>query len=92
MMLIKGPYDYMDENVKELAMAESGIEIEYNFYKDKEGMEAHKVVNHAAILKQKERLAIIKASEELNDKIIDAWKENKLNDIKINPNKYMEEK
>ena len=53
MMLIKGPYDYMDENVKELARAESGIEIEYNFYKDKEGMEAHKVVNHAAILKQK---------------------------------------
>ena len=92
MMLIKGPYDYMDENVKELARAESGIEIEYNFYKDKEGMEAHKVVNHAAILKQKERLAIIKASEELNDKIIESWKENKLNDIKINPDKYMEEK
>ncbi len=92
MMLIKGPYDYMDENVKELARAESGIEIEYNFYKDKEGMEAHKIVNHAAILKQKERLAIIKASEELNEKIIEAWKENKLKDIKINPDKYMEEK
>ena len=92
MMLIKGPYDYMDENVKELARAESGIEIEYNFYTDKEGMEAHKVVNHAAILKQKERLAIIRASEVLNEKIIEAWKENKLKDIKINPDKYMEEK
>jgi hypothetical protein len=82
----------MDENVKDLARAESGIEIEYDFYKDKEGMEAHKVINHAAILKQKERLAIIKASEELNGKIIEAWKEKKLIDIKVNPEKYMEEK
>jgi hypothetical protein len=34
MMLTKGPYDYMDDNIKDLARAESGIEVEYNFYKD----------------------------------------------------------
>jgi hypothetical protein len=91
MMLIKGPYDYMDENVKELARAEAGIEIIYNYYQDVEGMEAHKVVNHAAELKSKERVMIIKAQEELNEQIINKWKENKKKDIDQNPDKYVQE-
>ena len=91
MMLIKGPYDYMDENVKELARAEAGIEIIYNYYQDAEGMEAHKVVNHAAELKSKERIMIIKAQEELNEQIINKWKENKKKDIDQNPDKYVQE-
>ena len=92
MMLIKGPYDYMDDNIKDLAKAEYGIEVEYNFYKDKEGMEAHKVTNHAAELKKKEKLLIIKAQEELNEKIILNWKTEKLKDIDDNPEKYISEK
>lgn len=91
MMLIKGPYDFMDENVKELARAEAGIEIIYNYYQDAEGMEAHKVVNHAAELKSKERIMIIKAQEELNEQIINKWKENKKKDIDQNPDKYVQE-
>ena len=92
MMLIKGPYDYMDENVKELARAESGIEILYNYYDDGEGMEAHKIINHGAELKRMERILIIKAQEELNEKIITNWKENKKKDIDQNPDKYISEK
>ena len=91
MMLIKGPYDFMDDNVKELARAESGIEIIYNYYEDGKGMEAHKIVNHGAELKQKERLLILKAQEELNEDIIRKWKENKKKDIESNPDNYIEE-
>lgn len=91
MMLIKGPYDYMDENVRELARAEAGIEIEYDFYKDKEGMEAHKVVNHAAEVKRRERTNMLKAQDELNEQIIEAWKKRKMEDIKQNPEKYISE-
>lgn len=91
MMLIKGPYDYMDENVRELARAEAGIEIEYDFYKDKEGMEAHKVVNHVADIKRRERINMLKAQDELNEQIIEAWKQRKLEDIKQNPDKYISE-
>lgn len=91
MMLIKGPYDYMDENVRELARAEAGIEIEYDFYEDKVGMEAHKVVNHAAEVKRKERLGMLKAQDELNQQIIEEWKKRKLEDIKLNPDKYISE-
>lgn len=91
MMLIKGPYDYMDENIRELAKAEAGIEVEYDFYKDKEGVERHKIVNHGAELKRKERIAMIKAQEELNDAIIQEWKAKKKEDIKNNPDKYIQE-
>ena len=92
MMLIKGPYDYMDDNIKDLARAESGIEVIYNYYEDAQGMEAHKVVNHAAELKKKEKLLIIQAQEELNEKIIQNWKNEKLIDIEQNPTKYISEK
>jgi hypothetical protein len=91
MMLIKGPYDYMDENVKELARAEAGIEIIYNFYEDGEGMEAHKVVNHNAELKYRERMLIVKAQEELNEQIVTEWKEKRKKQIKDNPEQFYSE-
>ncbi len=91
MMLIKGPYDYMDENVKELSRAEAGIEIEYDFYKDKDGMEKHKVINHAAEVKMKERLMILKAQEEINERVIQEWKKKKFEDINKNPSSFIDE-
>jgi hypothetical protein len=91
MMLIKGPYDYMDDNIRDLARAEAGIEIMYNYYEDKKGMEAHKVVNHGAELKQKERLLIIKAQEELNEQIISKWKAKKSSEVNENPGKFIKE-
>jgi hypothetical protein len=91
MMLIKGPYDYMDENVKELARAEAGIEIEYDFYKEKDGMEKHKVINHAAEVKMKERLMILKAQEEINERVIQEWKKKKFEDINKNPSSFIDE-
>tara|TARA_R110000737_G_scaffold336727_1_gene356396 strand:+ start:7445 stop:8677 length:1233 start_codon:yes stop_codon:yes gene_type:complete len=92
MMLIKGPYDYMDENVKELARAEAGIEVQYDFYNDKEGTEAHKIVNHGARIKENERMLILAAQDEINKKIIETWKKNKMIDIEQNPDAYFEEK
>lgn len=89
MMLIKGPYDYMDENIKELAKAESGIEVVYDFYQDKTGMERHKIVNHTAEMKRAEKQAMLKAQEELNNHLIQEWKKKKLKEISENPDKFM---
>jgi len=91
MMLIKGPYDYMDENVKELAIAEYGIEITSEFYTDKNGEQLSKVVNHAAVIKKKEKLLLLKAQEELNEQIIRQWKEKKKKDIEDNLEDYIKE-
>jgi len=89
MMLVKGPYDYMDENVKELSRAELGIEIEYNFYKDGEGIEKHKVTNHAADVLKNEKKALLAAQDELNKKIIEEWKKREIKKIEDNPDDYI---
>lgn len=91
MMLIKSPYDFMDDNVKELAKAEIGIEIEYDVYPDREGADKHKVTNHPAEIMRRERKSILLAQEELNQRIIESWKKRKLEDIDRNPEKYVDE-
>jgi hypothetical protein len=91
MMLIKSPYDFMDDNIKELAKAELGIEIEYDFYTDKNGMERHKVINHPAEIMRREKKDILLAQQEASQQIIAQWKKQKLGDIAQNPNKYFVE-
>ena len=54
-------------------------------------MEAHKVVNHNAELKYRERMLIVKAQEELNEQIVSAWKEKRKKQIKDNPEQFISE-
>jgi hypothetical protein len=48
LMLVKTPYDYLEENVKEYIKALHGIEVRYDYYKDKQGQERHLVIHHSA--------------------------------------------
>jgi hypothetical protein len=48
LMLTKTTYDYLAENRDELLKAEYGIEVQYDKYKDKEGIERHLTINHEA--------------------------------------------
>lgn len=85
LMLIKSPYDYMEENIKELIKAENGIEIQYNYYQDKEGHEKDKVVQHQVIRLLKEKIALLEAQSELSAEALSRWKDNKKEDIRKNP-------
>lgn len=91
LMLIKSPYDYMEENIKDLIKAENGIEIEYNFYEDGEGRERDKTTFHQVIKALKEKVKILEAQSELSMHAIDRWKEKKMQDIKENPENYLKE-
>lgn len=91
LMLIKGPYDYLEENIKELIKAESGIEIQYNFYQDKEGHEKDKVTQHQVIRLLKEKLLILESQTEVSEKAIRAWKEKKVEEVMKNPEDYVSE-
>jgi hypothetical protein len=91
LMLVKGPYDYLEENIKELIKAENGIEIQYNFYQDKEGHEKDKVTQHQVIRLLKEKLLILEAQSELSDKALRAWKEKKVEEVIKNPGEYVSE-
>lgn len=91
LMLIKGPYDYLEENIKELIKVENGIEIQYNFYQDKEGHEKDKVTHHEVIKLLKEKLMILEAQSELGEKALRAWKEKKIEQVINNPEEYVME-
>lgn len=71
LMLIKTPYDYMEENIKELIKAEEGVYVLYNYYKDKEGQErdlvkhlnAEKIINSQLDAREVERKLALYALE-----------------------------
>ena len=43
MMLIKSPYDYLEDNIKALQRADLGIEVKYDYYEDREGVQRNLV-------------------------------------------------
>lgn len=91
LMLIKSPYDYMEENIKELIKADKGIEIKYNYYKNGEGHERDLIVNHQVLIMLKEKIKLLETQSELSNTAIETWKEQKLNSIKENPNEFVKE-
>jgi TM2 domain-containing membrane protein YozV len=91
LMLIKSPYDYMEENIKELIKAENGIEVKANYYQDRVGIEKDLVINHQVIRMLKEKIQLLETQSELSQKAIDAWKVQKSENIAQNPGQYIKE-
>ncbi len=91
MMLIKSPYDFMHDNLKDLLKADEGIQIKHEYYKDKEGQERDLIIHHKAKRKINEKIALIKAQTELSDYIIERWKENEKEKIDANIKNYITE-
>tara|TARA_Y100000766_G_scaffold263070_1_gene254804 strand:- start:1185 stop:2429 length:1245 start_codon:yes stop_codon:yes gene_type:complete len=90
MMLIKSPYDFMNDNVKSLIKAEQGIEIKYDFYKDKEGVQRDLVINHQSEKLIKEKMKLFQTQSDLNELILDQWKSKETANIKKDPSKYID--
>ena len=74
LMLIKTPYDYLAENRDELIKAENGIEVRYDYYKDKEGQERHLVINHESDRLVYEKIKVTEIQRELTDYAIEQYK------------------
>lgn len=91
MMLIKSPYDYLEENIKELVKAESGLEIIHGFYPDEKGVNKDKVIYHEAIKKLKEKIQTLETQSALSNAAIDAYKEKKIKDVQENPSLFIKE-
>lgn len=89
MMLVKSPYDFMHDNVKELIKAENGIEIKYDYYKDKEGKERNLVIHHLAEKALQEKIGLLKAQKELSEEVIKKWKAEELKKAEDNIDEYI---
>lgn len=89
LMLIKSPYDFLAENRDDLIKAEKGIEVKYDFYKDKEGIERHLVINHEAHRLMYEKIKLTEIQKELTDYAISKYKEQEMKKIDENLENYI---
>lgn len=91
LMLVKGPYDFLEENIKDLVKAQNGIEVRHDFYKDAKGLERDLVINHEVekIISMKANLST--AQQEINEYIIQKWKTTQLEHIDANLDQYISE-
>ena len=89
LMLIKTPYDYLSENRDDLIRAENGIEVKYDFYKDKNGIERHLIINHEAEKLIFEKFKITEIQKELTEYAIAKYKEREKSKIDANLDDYI---
>ncbi len=90
MMLIKSPYDFMNDNLKAMLKAEQGIEIKYDFFMDKKGVQRDLVINHQSEKLIKEKIKLLQTQTDLNEFVLEKWKTDELAKIKKDPSKYIE--
>lgn len=74
LMLIKTPYDYLAENRDELIKAQNGIEVRYDYYKDKVGQERHLIINHEAHKLIYEKIKVTEVQKELTEYALEQYK------------------
>lgn len=89
LMLIKTPYDFLAENRDELIKAENGIEIRYDYYKDKEGQERHLVINHEAERLVYEKIKVTEVQKELTEYAVEQYKNREKKKIDENLDEYI---
>ena len=90
MMLIKSPYDYLEDNIKALQRADLGIEVKYDYYEDREGVQRNLVIYHQANKLLAEKIKLAQTQTELNDFIIDKWKDVEKKNITKNPGDFID--
>lgn len=89
LMLTKTPYDYIEENIKELMKADQGIHIQYNYYPDKNGQERDLVIhlNKEKLITEKKELQEVQ--KRLTQYAISKYEEAMKKKIDQNPNEFI---
>ena len=90
LMIIKGPYDYLEENVKEYVKARQGIELSHEYLGAGGDYDLERVTFHLPqqLLQRHKRL--IEAQDALHAKLADAWRREHEARIDQDPGKYMD--
>lgn len=89
LMLIKTPYDFLEDNVKELIKAEAGVSVIYNYYPGKDGEERDLVQfldPEKTISRQRD---ILETERKLAIYALDAYEAQMKRKIDQNPEEYV---
>jgi len=89
MMIIKSPYDYLEENLKEEIKARAGLIAKSEVHLDKDGKE---IVQYTYVRAQQiidDKLKLLEAQNELSKYIIEKWIDKEKGKIDQNPENYI---
>jgi hypothetical protein len=89
LMLIKSTYDFMDDNVKELIKAESGILVEYDYYPNKDGVARDLVIHIEKEKHMIEQKELLELQRRLTKYAIEKYEDSMKIKIHENPSKYI---
>lgn len=89
LMLNKTPYEYLAENRDDLIRAENGIEVRYDYYKEKDGAERHLIINHEAEKMIFEKRIVTEIQKELTEYAVAKYKEQEKEKIDTNLDEYI---
>jgi len=89
LMLTKTTYDYLAENRDELIKAENGIEVKHDYYKDKQGIERHLIINHEADKLIFEKSKVSEIQKQLTEYAVQKYKEREQKKIDENLDAYI---
>ncbi|RZJ68791.1 MAG: DUF4407 domain-containing protein [Flavobacterium sp.] len=89
LMLTKTTYDYLSENRDDLIKAQNGIEVQYDHYQSKAGIERHLTINHQAQKLIFEKRMVSKIQQELTEYAVDKYKEREKKKIDANLDEYI---
>lgn len=89
LMMIKSPYDYLEDNIKEMMKAKKGIYIEYNHFKDRQGTERD-LVRYLNVEKQNmEYTQLLETQKRLTEYAISKYEEEMKKKIDENPSAFI---
>jgi hypothetical protein len=90
LMLIKSPYDFLKENIDDIIKAESGIYVQQNYYKDRNGLERDLVIHTQANRIVSDAVDIQLAQKRLNEYAISKYEEMMRKRIDEDPEAYIQ--
>lgn len=91
LMILKGPYDYLEENVKELIKAERGIAVEHDLETFGPGFDVPVTRYHAAEQRLRTRKKTLEEQGQRERQAMEAWSRQTADAIERDPSKFVEE-
>jgi hypothetical protein len=89
MMMNKGPYDYMVENFNYRMQVQNGIVKEERIFEGEKGMMLMEKMNYLEVENDhKEKVAKLKAQNELSKKVVGLWSDSKMKEVDQDPTKF----
>jgi hypothetical protein len=89
LMIIKSPYDYLEENVQKIIRAREAIEYRPEYYKvGADGNAVDYSIFYVPNQMIEEQRNIITKQQQLSDKIVEKWHDKKSKEIEANPEDF----